>query len=394
MTRVLTVSTQFAGLGGAEAILRGHHDHDAAYGIDSRFTIFWEPQQEGWPHTRFLDLQINQSVRSARARFAAAHPGFHPDIAVYHTDWGWPYFADLDRASRRVLYLHSDFPGLERQLASRVHWLDGVICVSTKLRDRVLEYAPDLGSERCLVVEASISPPNLPEIQPTPAVSPDRPWVLGYCGRVVREQKRVDRIPPLLALLDRTGLPYRLEILGEGEDREWLLSQLPKESQNQVRYLGKQSGSAYWHTLAGWDAIVFLSDYEGTPIALLEALSQGVLPLHPALDSGGDRLAASVDPHCIYPVGDLEQLTNRVVWLARQSAESRLALQLKAQAAVSPHLGETYRTRFAAFIQHILRLPERTKQPLPRRPFPLDWMSFRTLETLGKWRRKWRNTRH
>ncbi len=392
MLRVLTVSTQFAGMGGAEAILRRHHQQDAEHGLDSRFVVYWEPPDPEWPRAAFLNLDVRQSIRSARARFQSAHPTFIPDIAVYHTDWGWPFFSDLDRAKRRILYLHSDIPGLDRQLASRLGWVDGVICVSSRLVDRVQHHAPDLVQDRCLQVDAAIDPPP-PDASPSslrPPVSPEHPLVLGYCGRIVREQKRVDRLPPWIQLLQDAQIPFRLEILGAGQDRDWLESQLRPTASGQVVFLGRKSGPEYWSALARWDAIVFVSDYEGTPLALLEAMAQGAVPFHPKLDSGGDRYAHQVDPHCVYAPGDLQELTRHVAWLASQSPEQRLALRKNARATITHHFGDAYQKKFKDFLLHIQALPERNKQTLPTRPFPMDWLSFRAFETLGKWRRRLR----
>ena len=88
--RVLTVSNFFAGLGGVESIVRGHHEQDAANGLDSRFIAFWEPPPAGWARARALNLNESESIRDARRRFAGCFPDFTPEVAVYHTDWGWP----------------------------------------------------------------------------------------------------------------------------------------------------------------------------------------------------------------------------------------------------------------------------------------------------------------
>lgn len=383
--RVLTVSNYFAGLGGVESIVRGHHEHDAAHGIDSRFIAYWEPPSAGWPRARALDLHETTPIHEARRRFAAGFPEFTPEVAVFHTDWGWPYFAGLDRASRRVVYLHSDTPGLDAKLATVVHWADGFICVSDKLAERVRQHRPGLSADRWLKVDAAINPPELPVRNDPPA---SRPLVLGFCGRVVNEQKRVDRFPELARQLDALGVAYRLEFLGDGPERAWLEAQLPDRTK--FVFHGRQSGADYWRIVTGWDAITFVSDYEGTPLAEVEAMAVGALPLHPRLNCGGDQYAALVEPRLVYPAADLAALARSISWLGRLGLEEWSALRIRARSAVAAHMGDGYRRKFSEFVRHIAAIPGLEKRPLPRWFFPKDRMTFAMIRRLSELRRRLR----
>ena len=380
--RVLTVTNYFAGLGGVESIVRGHHEHDAAQGIDSRFIAYWEPPPPGWPRATALDLREDLTIGAARRRFADSFPDFAPEVAVYHTDWGWPFFANLDRAARRILYLHSDSPGLDRKLARVVHWADGFVCVSDKLAERVRTHLPGLPAERVLKVDAAIDAPELPVRNDAPA---GRPLVLGFCGRVVNEQKRVNRFPELVQRLDALGVAYRLEFLGDGPERAWLEAQLPDRTK--FTFHGRQSGAAYWRIVTGWDAIVFVSDYEGTPLAELEAMAVGVLPLHPRLDSGGDHYAGRVDPRLVYAPGDLAALAESIRWLGGLPGGEWNALRTRSRAAMSAHLGDGYRRKFTEFVRRIAGLPALEKRPLPRWYFPKDRLTFGMIRRLSELQR-------
>jgi glycosyltransferase involved in cell wall biosynthesis len=370
MLKVLTLSTQFAGLGGVEAILRDHHQRDADAGLDSRFTIFWEPFHEGWPRTRFLDLNIHESIGSARRRFRQAHPGFSPDIALYHTLWGWPYFADIDAAARRVAYLHSDYPGLTGLLQDRLFHVDGVVAVSQPLLDRVRSIRPDLPAHRCLQVHATIHPPKRPPRQRQHPVGPDHPLVVGYCGRVVREQKRVDRWPEWVRKMREARIPFRFEILGEGPDSIGLFQSLEEVAPGLCHGHGRLTGDEYWNVIAGWDALAFVSDYEGTPLSLLEGMSMGVIPIHPHLGSGGDLTASQVHPQCVYPPGNLDSLVDACRWIASWDVATWKTLAQRCVQVVEPHLGSAYRSSLTAFLTRIRQepaLPGRPTRPPPNR---------------------------
>ena len=381
--RVLSLCTQFAGLGGVESVLRDHHGHDRAHGIDSRFAVFWEPVQAGWPDARFLGFDDGLRIREARGRVAGAMRDFDPQAVVYHTVWGWPYFDDLLGNAPRILYLHSDTPGLQGQLATRAWWADGFACVNDRLVERVLQARPGLQPERIHRVDYPVVPPaNLSSLSRPFA----RPLVLGFCGRLEVEQKRVDRLPELIARLDAAGLPYRFEFLGDGPKRAWLETQLP----DRMRFVfhGRKSGDEYWRILSGWDAILFISDYEGTPIALLEAMTAGVVPLHPKIGCGGDHYAARVRPDLAYPPGDMAALAGLVVGMAKTGPEAAAVSRTASAQVVAGHSAERYRDSMAHFVRRIAGLPRLERRPLPRRPFPMDWLSFRTARRLMELRRR------
>ena len=382
--KVLSVGTQFAGLGGVESVLRSHHDTDADQGIDSRFLVLWEDPAPGWPRARFLGFRDNLSIRQARRRVSEAVPNWQADVVVYHTIWGWPYFDDLFPPARRILYLHSDTPGLDEQLQTRAHWADGFACVNDRIAERVMQARPDLSPDRLLRVLYPIDPPaDLP--------GPNRPWGsplrLGFCGRLAHEQKRIDRIPELVNRLDAAGIQYQLEFLGDGPERAWLESQLP----NRKRFVfhGRKSGTEYWSILSSWDALLFVSDYEGTPIALLEAMAAGVIPIHPAIGSGGDRYAAEVDPVLAYPAGDLAALAALISDLAQWPAPRIETVRRRASDRVRGHASAVYRATFAAFLRHIASQPPLPRRLLPARPPGLDWLSFRATRQLMDLRRRW-----
>lgn len=383
--RVLSIGTQFAGLGGVESVLRHHHETDAAEGIDSRFLVFWEDPAPGWPRARFLGFRDHLSIRAARRRVAEALPGWQPDLVVYHTTWGWAYFDDLlPAAARRILYLHSDTPGLDAQLQTRAHWADGFACVNDRIVERVLAARPDLSAGRLLRVLYPIDPPS---VMPSPA----RPWAspfrLGFCGRLAHEQKRVDRIPGLVSRLDSAGIDYRLEFLGDGPERAWLEARLPDRAR--VVFHGRQSGAEYWNLVLGWDALFFVSDYEGTPIALLEAMAAGVIPIHPVIGSGGDRYAADVRPELAYPAGDLDALAALVGQMTRWPAERVAECRRRSIERVAGHAAAAYRASVAGFARQIAALPPLPRRPLPRRPPGTDWLSFAATRRLMDLRRRW-----
>jgi glycosyltransferase involved in cell wall biosynthesis len=270
-------------------------------------------------------------------------------------------------------------------LQTRAHWADGFACVNDRIAERVLQARPDLSPDRLLRVLYPIDPPaSLP--------GPARPWGsplrLGFCGRLAHEQKRIDRIPELVSRLDAAGINYRLEFLGDGPERSWLEERLPDRAR--FVFHGRRAGVEYWNILSSWDALLFVSDYEGTPIALLEAMAAGVVPIHPAIGSGGDRYAADVEPVLAYSAGDLSALTAAITELAQWPGPRIETVRRRAMNRVQGHASAVYRAAFADFMRHIAGQPPLPRRPLPTRPPGLDWLSFRATRRLMDLRRRWK----
>ena len=297
--RLTHFSIVFQSLGGVESVLRHHYQNDHKHELCSRFVIYNETKAEPLERVCFLGYNAHTTIRQARHRLTEAVAAAPPEIAVHHGMWGMPYLADLDQAARRILMLHGDVPEFQRQLRARADWVDGVLCVSQPLRELTQRSLPHLGPNRVGFVPYPVSPPSQPSAKDFPV---GRPLVLGFCGRLIVEQKRVDRLPAFCAQLDRAGLDYRLEFLGDGPERSWLERCFvggPK-----FTFHGRKAGEDYWRIVNGWDVIFFTSDYEGTPIALLEAMSVGAIPIYPRIGSGGDAYAQSVRADLLYAPGD------------------------------------------------------------------------------------------
>jgi glycosyltransferase involved in cell wall biosynthesis len=265
--------------------------------------------------------------------------------------------------------------------------MDAVIGVSVPLLDRAAEAAPGFGfgPERMHLAPYPVVPPALP-LPPRADRDPDQPLVIGYCGRLVREQKRVERLPELIGHLSRLAIPYRFEVLGEGPERAWLEAQLPDRARHVFH--GRKSGQEYWEVLRAWDVMVFVSDYEGTPIGLLEGLAAGVIPLHPDLHCGGDQMASRVSPSLVYPAGDPEAAALALQHLASWPSGEWRQLRERASKAVEPHLGDRYLAGIAKFLQSLPALPARSKPPFPSRPWPVDHLAFKTLDRISSLRRR------
>ncbi|HVY71727.1 MAG TPA: glycosyltransferase family 4 protein [Verrucomicrobiae bacterium] len=364
--------THYQAMGGVQSMLRRHLARDAQWKLDSDIVAFFDPPGTSEPRVRGLGFSWRTTTRAARRQFEAVLPKGGGDVAMYHNGWGIPFFADLDGATRRVVLFHSWWPGVEEYVAGLKGLTDGFLCVSEPLRDIVTRYLPELAPARIGVLPVPVSDCPVPTHR---TLVSGRPLVIGFNARLVRQQKRVDRLPALLSALDAAKLDYQFELLGDGADEAWLRGQIG--SHPRVKFLGRRGGDDYWRVLASWDIIIFTSDYEGLPISLLEALNTGAVPLYPRMNSGGDAYVEQIRPDLLHQQEDFTTVARIVKGLATLSEAGWRELRARSQSAVKGHLGDAYHEKFTKLVLEISALPRLSAARFGPRPFhPADMVPF------------------
>ncbi len=282
-------------------------------------------------------------------QLAAVPAAAAPRVSCYYNCWGADVFSSADRAKVRVGYLHNFFPEFTRYVRHYAPFLDGFLTVSRPMAEAVQravgpEWRGNIGLVHYPVEKYFI-----------PAAAPASGCVIGWCGRLARAQKRVDRLPDLLARLDETKLDYRLELLGDGPDRDWLAARIGPHPR--VIFHGWIEHDKLVRVMQSWHYLVSCSDYEGQSIALLEAIATGCVPLYPDFHSGAE-LPPRTARACLYPPGDLATLIARLLALEAAPAEAA-AVRAELANLSELHRPERYLTDFTAWSNAV--------QPVARR---------------------------
>lgn len=352
--------TYFRNLGGVQSILKRHHSREQ----DSHFLFSFEANNFKEPNISGLGVDGWDSIRCIRKKLAKHSDLFPDSVAVCHNMWGLQFLAELIPAKRRIGILHSDWTTLRPFLQSQKELLDGVLCVSNTLMELVAECLPELSKDnRIQLIPYPID--GVP-IMPNRMSLVKRPVIIGWIGRMQEEQKRVDRLPSLLKAFDDAQIDYRFELLGDGPMQEWLEKQLPT---NRTVFHGRKSGDDYYSTLSKWDFITSVSDYEGLPISMLEALSAGVLPLYPTIGSGGDEYAEKLSSNFVWEAFQFEQAASKLNLLLKQPEATLHQSRLDAVNLTARHSESEYFRIFDSFTKQIVDLPRISNAELPNRPF-------------------------
>jgi len=106
-----------------------------------------------------------------------------------------------------------------------------------------------------------------------------------YSGRLVEEQKRIIETTQCMIRLCRDNDKVRCVIIGDGPMKEEV-EQLARASGMPISVVGRKSESEVQRILLQSQALLLLSDYEGTPTAVMEAMACGVVPVCLAIRSG------------------------------------------------------------------------------------------------------------
>jgi glycosyltransferase involved in cell wall biosynthesis len=384
MTEVVHFFAHFRTLGGVEAVLGQHYIHDSAWDMRSQFAIYNEWPAEPVDRVHFLGINSNTTLRAVRTKLQFLRDSSAAIVAVYHgAATMHAFICENDNAARRIVFLHGKGNPLEMEQKLRRTLVDGVICVNEETQSIAQGCLPYLPADRFVVVPVPItSCAGLAHHAPLAG----RPIVIGYCGRLLKEHKRIDRLPQLCAHLDSLGADYRLEILGDGAEGPWLERQFTH--QRHVRFLGRRNGDDYRRTVSAWDFIVFVSDTEGQPVSLLEAMSGGVIPVFPRINSAGDAYANEVDERLIYPPDATEVAAQIITRIGREPDDEVERLRARCLQAVSPNLDGTYFKQIARLAQLVLSSDRFSSKDFPRRPAWVNCLPLGIVTRAGHARRR------
>jgi colanic acid/amylovoran biosynthesis glycosyltransferase len=182
--------------------------------------------------------------------------------------------------------MHSDDPFYEKIFAEFVlgpagNCLSDLVCVSEFLF-------------QAAKTESAISVHLIPYGVPVPRQSArvsTGPLRLIYVGRLVEEQKQIVSVARALCRAVREVPGTEAIIYGNGPDRGRVTQCLEEENVGvRVRLGGQVDNADIQRVMLDASVIVLLSDYEGLPIALLEGMACGLIPVCLRIRSGVGQL--------------------------------------------------------------------------------------------------------
>lgn len=238
-------------------------------------------------------------------------------------------------------------------------WTDAIVGVSSQITAR-LKTLPEFEGTTLATIPYGIA---FPESPARPKRATGGPLRVIYLGRIIEEQKRISRLAELIHLLREE--PIQWTIAGSGPDEEEFRSAVAGEPR--VSLLGTVANRDVPALLREHDVYILLSDYEGLPLSLLEAMGHGVVPVISDLASGiGQAVVEGTGMRV--PVGDVGAAADILRMLVHNPAILANLSEAAAHHARTHFSAETMASRYLELIHSLSPNPHPVW--LPRVPIP------------------------
>jgi glycosyltransferase involved in cell wall biosynthesis len=278
--------------------------------------------------------------------------GHAPCIYVPNYDFGHSCISPkLPPEVAVVGVVHSDDPQHYEHAARLGAYWNAIVAVSPQIKDRLRQLAPSLAPRTHFIPYGVELPPEMPN-RPGASAEPLR---VIYAGRLDEPQKRVLDLPAIIRECGDRGVPVLLRIAGSGPASAALQARCYELGvQDRVQMLGTLDAKSLSRAFSEHDAILLTSAYEGLPIAVLEGMAHGCIPVVAEVNSGIDGLVMEGHNGYRRPVGDIAGFA-RV--LAKLQAEPALRVRL-AENARATILSGGYRVedmadRYVELFSHV-----------------------------------------
>lgn len=231
---------------------------------------------------------------------------------------------------------HSDDPQHYDHARRLAPWWNGVVGVSETIV-RSLRAMDELTATPVTYIPYGVAvcaPEDISNRAQQRAASGDRLRIV-YAGRLEERQKRVSDLIAIARALRTRAIDFEMTIAGDGPSRGPLATAVREARLDDVvRFVGTLPMDRMAELYLAHHVFLLPSAFEGLPLALLESMGQGCVPLVSDIASGVPELVRDGESGFRVVVGDAEAFAERLAGLARD-ARLREEMSSRARAAVA-----------------------------------------------------------
>ncbi|MCD6012850.1 MAG: putative glycosyl transferase, group [Flavipsychrobacter sp.] len=238
------------------------------------------------------------------------------DLAV------WAAATALHRGYPIVGVMHADEAHYYKLAEQYYHSVAVLACVSHRVHHTVQKKVPAFNPSHIFTIPCGI---NLPPAGGSAAIHGDM-LQLAYVGRVSIYQKRATDLAKICAALAKDGIRFHLSVIGDGDAKAPLEAAIKAEGlQQHVTFYGWLSQKEVAQHLSNTDILLLTSDFEGTPIAMMEAFAAGCGMVGTRVSGIEDYELHPLAPDClgVYETGNIEEAVAKINRLAEVPAATR-----------------------------------------------------------------------
>ncbi len=256
----------------------------------------------------------------------------------------------------RFMVVHSITPGTYAAACAIAPYVHATICVCRRARDDLVE-RHGFPAGRTHVIPNAVS---LDDFQHEERPARTQGLRLLFLGRIEDSSKGVFWLPEILARAPDTAT---LTVVGHGPDFSRLQAILPASPR--ITFLGAVGPRAVPALMAGHDIFLMPSRYEGSPMALVEAMAGGCVPVASALRGITDMVVDDGFDGLLFPVGDRKKAGDLICALdGDRSRLGRLSAAARAKVAGSFTVARMA-MRYAEVLRRTAANPPPTAPALP-----------------------------
>lgn len=257
----------------------------------------------------------------------------------------WRASAWCTRRNPMVGVLHGDDPhyyGLAKRYCRQARAL---VAVSRRVRQNAIGGGVNAAQLSVIPCGVSLGAPRV-TCQESEVIR------LLWIGRIEEERKRASDIVPIAARLREEGVPFRLEVIGDGPVRAELEAAISAQSlAEHVRMLGWKGSEEIRRALRRGDVLLSTSNFEGMPLVVMEAMAAGCAVVASRVSGIEDYDTRPDAALCLrtYPTGDVVAAV-RAIREASRPARERVAREARAFAETEFSI-ERCMERYAAILR-------------------------------------------
>lgn len=320
----------FPHLGGTFTAFKTMRAGLKAFNIDCRWVAVARPGRLGGIAQRFPEeLQAGEIVGDPLSSEADAAAALcrHLELAGYEAVMvnvlseriemnAVRYLAPADLL--RVMVVHNTTPGTYAAALALRPYVHSTVAVCPRAQADLL--ARGFTPERTHVITNAPLPVPMTRVARTDALR-----VL-FLGRISDTDKGVLWLP---AIATKLSAPAEFTIVGDGPDLHKLKAAAARTGST-FNFLGALPHKEIASVLAASDVLLMPSRFEGLPLALIEAMQSGVVPVASRLRGVTDFVVDHLDNGFLFKVGDTSAAA---AWVERLATDRRLLQAMSARAA-------------------------------------------------------------
>ena len=283
--------------------------------------------------------------------------------------WGESVIPGLSQNVKAVGIVHSDDDAYYERVARIGRYFDYCVSVSSAIEAEVVSIVPELEGRSEVIrygIEPACAATRRTALIDEKAAALKKEKIVRFCyvGRLVDYQKRAMDLAGVVQCLDERGIKYHFDIAGDGGLRDELGEKLADQVEaGSVTFHGRLEADSLKEIYARCHALVLVSEFEGLPLSVLEAISSGCVPVMYEIRSGIEEILADGQSCLLAPQGDKKELARLIGTLKSPRNYKKLA-NGSAAAFEALGLNEIEMTRkYLRIFNHLMREDLPFKRP-------------------------------